>query len=72
MNANGSHKIRVITKGGSDFQPAFSPDGKKITFTKERGGKRDVYAMKAEGSHQKRLTSDPAFYQGPDWGVSRQ
>ena len=50
MNANSSHKIRVIPKGGLDFQPAFSPDGKKITFTKERGGNGDVYAMKADGS----------------------
>ena len=72
MNANGSHKAKVTAKGGSDFEPAYSPDGKKIAFAKERGGNRDVYVMKADGSHKKRLTSDPAFDQPPGWGVSRQ
>jgi Tol biopolymer transport system component len=42
MNANGSHKTRQTTKGGSDFEPVFSPDGKKIAFTKERRDDRDA------------------------------
>jgi len=53
-------------------QPAFSPDGTKVSFGKERSGNRDVYMMNADGSHQHQLTSDPAFEELPDWGVPKQ
>lgn len=45
--------------------PSFGPDGKRIVFTnavqtKALGGRRnDVYVMRADGSHVKRLTHTP-------------
>ncbi|HEY7151590.1 MAG TPA: hypothetical protein VH391_07905 [Solirubrobacterales bacterium] len=68
IKANGSHLKRLTTKRGDD-NAAFSPDGKRIVFA--RGGlmpvKRgmtpvgpDIWVMRADGSHEHALTSNPA------------
>src|SRR5229473_3031682 len=46
-----------------DFQPAWSPDGKKIAFT----SMGEVYVMNADGSNPTRLTNDPAGGSAPAW-----
>ena len=39
-----------------DTEPAWSPDGSKILFTSDRGGKPQVYEMSANGGEPRRLT----------------
>ena len=70
MNADGSgqHALGARTVGGSghlagagavavpDDAPAWSPDGRKITFVSDRDGTYEVYVMNADGSGQRRLT----------------
>lgn len=38
-----------------------------IAFTSERDGAGDIYLMKIDGSHVRRLTDDPAYDAGPSW-----
>ncbi len=48
-------RLNQLTEDPADGEPSFSSDGRTIAFT--RGG--DVYAMRADGSGQQRLTSGP-------------
>ena len=54
---------------GSDFNPAFSPDGRRIAFSSNRGFPRgegsDVYVMAADGSGLIRLTEDGGWSGSP-------
>jgi dipeptidyl aminopeptidase/acylaminoacyl peptidase len=45
----------------------WSPDGTKIAFATERDGDFEIYVMDADGSHQTRLTNDPAGDLHPAW-----
>jgi len=47
--------------------PDWSPDGTKIAYASFATGGGDVYVMGADGSHQTRLTTDPARDLGPAW-----
>lgn len=53
------------------YSPSYGPTGKRIVFlalvdTKSSGGRRaDVFVMKADGSHVKRLTHSPAGEYSP-------
>jgi len=41
-----------------DVQPRFSPDGKTISFTSDRGGGDNVWLMDADGSNRRALTDE--------------
>jgi TolB protein len=48
-----------------DAECAFSPDGKWICFTSNRGGDADVYVMHADGSHVVQITTTSGYDGGP-------
>lgn len=50
-----------------DNLPAWSPDGKKITFTSNRDGTGDIYMMNADGSGVTRLTYTSAKESSSVW-----
>jgi TolB protein len=50
-----------------DGDPAWSPDGKRIAFTSERDGDREVYVMNADGTNPVRLTTTAGFDENPSW-----
>jgi TolB protein len=75
MNADGSG-VRKLTDNET-YEPAWSPNGKKIAFTRfNNGGDSvfgEIYTMNADGSGLKRIVdgcfSDQCFklYGSPDW-----
>ena len=67
MNADGSDLRPVTTGGTADFQPAWSPDGRRLLFESARSGGSDIYVMDADGSNVTRLTDDPAADTHPRW-----
>ena len=66
MNARGlnilnleTHVTRSLTDG-VDNLPYWSPDGKRILFTRSEGGNFDIYTVKPDGTDVRRLTDFPA------------
>ena len=47
--------------------PAWSPDGRALAFTSDRGGSDDVYVLTLRTSAVRRLTSDAADDWAPAW-----
>jgi TolB protein len=65
MDAEGAG-VRPLTTGGRQTQPRWSPKGDAIVYT-QRQGTHDIWAVNADGSNPRRLTSGPGDNQGPTW-----
>jgi Tol biopolymer transport system component len=75
MAANGTDVRTLVTDGGLDAAPAWSPDGTKIAFASTRRTRNcepfgtfpcqsDIYEMNSDGSGQRVLVF---FGHAPDW-----
>ena len=62
-----SDRYNLSDNPASDRDPAWSPDGRYIAFTSERGGTWDIYVMSADGSRTQQLTDGTGAYVNPSW-----
>jgi TolB protein len=72
MRADGSNH-RALTHGpASDDDPACSPDGKLVAFTRQRRirGNPQIMLMNARGRHVRRITDIPGGAIGPSFSPS--
>jgi Tol biopolymer transport system component len=74
VHTDGSHlrQIPISTCGETVgcFQPVWSPDGRKIVFTRSVTGVRpDIYTVNADGTDPMPVTSTALGEDGPDWGT---
>jgi Tol biopolymer transport system component/imidazolonepropionase-like amidohydrolase len=54
---------RSLTRGPAyDYHPRFSPDGKTIAFTSDRGGMENLWLIDADGKNPRALTSEKDAY----------
>ena len=73
MNADGSHQRQITFNELDDEVPAWSPNGKRITFVRDYDPVRgeadsDILTMKADGSAETNLTNTPGVLdQQPTW-----
>jgi Tol biopolymer transport system component len=68
MRADGSGKKRNLTRSPAREQyPAFSPDGKYIVFTSDRGGDQEIWKVRLDGTGLTQVTSDGLDNHQPDW-----
>ncbi len=73
MNADGTGQRQLITSPGTDSDPSWSPDGKKIAFNSGRDDGENqfqftkIYVMNADGSGQHRITDGPLRDLYPSW-----
>jgi TolB protein len=54
----GAAVTQLTSSAGNSVMPALSPDGKKIAFCSDRGGKWDIYVMDTTGGPAVQLTND--------------
>ena len=65
----GGGKARRLTSGPAwDSQPRYSPDGKTIAFTSDRGGIENIWLAAADGKDPRALTEEKDSYtRTADW-----
>jgi len=56
-----SAAVKFIPSTSEEFEPAYSPNGKKIAFTSNRSGSMEIWLCNSDGSHPEKLTS----FEGP-------
>ncbi len=74
VNVDGSNPVQLTnTPDISEFLPAWSPDGTQIAFSAAQyapemvGLEGDIYVINADGSNQRRITTDPRNDFDPAW-----
>ena len=71
MNADGSELTR-LTENARNSAPAWSPDGRRITFHSHRDRNEEIYVMNADGSGVTRLTHNYVADRYPAWSPDGQ
>jgi TolB protein len=57
LDARSGATVRQLTTGGGiDISPSFTPDGRRVVFSSERGGTPSIYAVSADGGTPTRVT----------------
>ena len=72
MDADGNNQIRLTNHPEHDYQPSWSPDGRRIAFVSVRnGGFNQIYVMDSNGRNVKRLTNG-SVDGSPGWSPDGQ
>ena len=68
MNADGSNPVALLPRGEYGTEPAWSPDGASIVFTKVFPGSPRIARIKADGTGELELTTGVGAVDGhPTW-----
>jgi Tol biopolymer transport system component len=67
VDPSGAGLANLSNNSANDYDPAWSPDGKRLAFISTRDGNPEIYVMNADGTGQKRLTNDPSVDGAPTW-----
>jgi Tol biopolymer transport system component len=64
MDADGTNVQQLTRFGSQDDAPVWSPDGKRIAFSSDRYGDREIFVMDADGTNVVRTNQKGS---DPDW-----
>lgn len=68
MPITGGKADTLTTGMAFDFQPRFSPDGKKVLFVSDRDGGENLWTIELDSLETKQLTKGKTTrYESPDW-----
>ena len=72
MNPDGTGRVNLTRHNAEDSEPAWSPSGRHILFTSDRGGGNDIYRMNADGTNVRRVFKKWAKRSNPAWSPDGQ
>ena len=73
MPIAGGTPTRIAEGLAWEVQPRFSPDGRRIAFTSDRGGGDNIWIMNADGSDKRQVTKeDFRLLNQPSWSPDGQ
>ncbi|MDQ8758352.1 amidohydrolase family protein [Sphingosinicella sp. LHD-64] len=68
MPIEGGMPRRITSGLAFDMQPRFSPDGRQIAFTSDRGGGDNIWVMATDGTGARAITSETfRLLNNPTW-----
>ena len=67
IQADGTGLHQITSDPGDEYAPAWSPDGAKLAFVRERNGNADVWVANADGSGAVQITTTDADENQPAW-----
>jgi TolB protein len=67
VNADGSARTRLTRNPAQEFDPAWSPDGTKIAFSRFTEGRYQIFVMNADGTDAVQLTRGDAAASDAAW-----
>lgn len=68
MPVAGGTPTRIAEGLAFEHQPRFSPDGKRVAFTSDRGGGDNIWVMNVDGSDKRQVTKeDFRLMNQPTW-----
>ena len=67
MDASGDNQRNLTNNRRHDTDPAWSPDGKHISYASTIDGNREIYVMDANGGNRRNLTKSPKSDSEPSW-----
>ena len=73
MPISGGRPARITSGLAFDMQPRFSPDGRLIAFTSDRGGGDNIWVMNVDGSGARAITRETfELLNNPTWSPDGQ
>ncbi len=73
MPIAGGTPTRIAEGMAWEVQPRWSPDGRRIAFTSDRGGADNIWLMNADGSDKKQVTKETfRLLNQPTWSPDGQ
>ena len=73
MPIGGGTPTRITSGLAFDMQPRFSPDGRLIAFTSDRGGGDNIWVMNTDGSGARAITRETfRLLNAPTWSADGQ
>jgi dipeptidyl aminopeptidase/acylaminoacyl peptidase len=66
-NANGANQIQITKGDKNSSNPAWSPDGKWISFTSSRDGKANLYLLPVNGGESEKITDVKTAVGNYEW-----
>ncbi len=67
MNSSGLNMSRLTYDAKNNESPSWSPDGRLITFSSRRGGRNQIFVMRADGTQIAPLIDLPGDMTQPAW-----
>jgi dipeptidyl aminopeptidase/acylaminoacyl peptidase len=67
IDADGKNDRRLTYGNGADFRPRWSPDGTRLAFLSDRGGRNAIYLLDPRGGEARQLTNEPTPIREFEW-----
>lgn len=67
LDLGRSTQRRIRQVKGNLWSPSYSPDGHKIAFVHDTGGRGQIFSMNADGSQAANLSNNPFCDRFPSW-----